>query len=189
MEPSLPDLIEGLAEVFLVPGAFDRDRFEALGKASWHGMGITPALQTLLIENATELNVAYTGLFLHGSSRPTLHLEASAQFTGALADPEMLGELASIAAIVRIAPDPAIQPDHLGAMLILQAHLLRTLAEVDGKRAACLEQASADLLNRFLKPLADRVAAGLADPEVHPFYRSAGRLLAKTMQLSSRVLS
>ncbi len=188
-EPSLPDLLEALGELFLVPGAFDRPRFEALGRASWVGLGITPALQGLIIEDTTDLNVAYTGLFLQGARGPTLHLQASAQFAGALADPERAADLASIAAVVRIQPDPGVQADHLGAMLVLLAHLLRAVAEVEGKRAACLEGAAADLLQKHLQPLAERVASGLEPADVHPFYRSAGRLLAKSLQLAARVLT
>lgn len=188
-EPSLPDLLEVLGEVFLVPGAFDRPRFEALGRASWVGLGITPALQGLIIEEATDLNVAYTGLFLQGSRGPTLHLQASAQFTGSLEDPERAADLASIAAVVRIQPAPGVQPDHLGALLVLLAHLLRALAEVQGRRAACLEGAAQDLLQKHLRPLADRIVAGLEPAEVHPFYRAAGRLLGRALALAERVLA
>ena len=188
-EPSLPDLLEALGELFLVPGAFDRPRFEALGRSSWVGLGITPALQGLIIEDTSGLNVAYTGLFLQGARGPTLHLQASAQFTGALADPERAADLASIAAVVRIQPDPGVQPDHLGAMLILLAHILRAVAAMEGKRAACLEGAAVDLLQKHLQPLAERVAAGLEPVDVHPFYRAAGRLLTRSLQLATRVLS
>lgn len=186
-EPSLPDLLEALGEVFLVPGAFDRDRFEALGKASWVGLGITPALQGLIIEDAADLNVAYTGLFLQGA--PTLHLHASAQFDGRLADPEREADLASISAVVRIRPVQGVQPDHLGSMLVLLAHLLRALAEMEGKRAACLEGAASDLLLKHLLPLAERVAAALEPAQVHPFYRAAGRLLTRSLLLARRVLT
>lgn len=188
-EPSLPGLLEALGELFLVPGAFDRPRFEALGQASWTGMGISAPLQGLIIADTRDLAVAYTGLFIQGAKGPTLHLEASAQFTGALADPETIADLASIAAVVRLRPDPAVQPDHLGAMLVLLAHLLRALAETDARRAACMESAAQDLLTRHLRPLGDRISGALAAPEVHPFYRAAGRLLDRALSLASAVLT
>lgn len=188
-EPSLPDLLEALGELFLVPGGFDQARFEALGEASWIGLGITPALQGLLIEDRTDLDVAYTGLFLQGFDRPTLHLEASVQFSGALADPGLLGELANIAAIAGIHPAPGIQPDHLGSLLLMQAHLFRELARARGDRTFLLEAAAKTLNERFLLPLSARLSERLEDPETHPFYHSAGRLLGKALSLSTAVMA
>jgi TorA maturation chaperone TorD len=188
-EPSLPDLLEALGELFLVPGSFDPARFEALGEASWTGLGITPALQGLLIKDRSNLDVAYTGLFLQGFDRPTLHLEASVQFTGSLADPELLAELAKIASIAGIHPAPSIQPDHLGALLLLQAHLFRELDRTRGDRALLLEAASKTLLQRFLQPLCERLRPGLEAPSTHPFYQTAGHLLCKTIFLSTAVMA
>lgn len=188
-DPCLPDLLEALGELFLVPGGFDQARFETLGEASWIGLGITPALQGLLIEDRTDLDVAYTGLFLQGFDRPTLHLEASVHFTGALADPELLGELATIASIAGIHPGPSVQPDHLGALLLLQAHLFRELAEAKGDRTLLLEAAAKTLNQRFLLPLSERLLNRLEDPRTHPFYQSAGRLLGKALSLSTAVMA
>lgn len=187
-DPNLPDLLDALGELFLVPGRFDQDRFEALGMASWAGLGITPALQRLLIEERSRLDVAYTGLFLQGFDRPTLHLEASVQFSGAMADPALLAELAKIASIVGIHPDPSVHPDHLGAILLLQAHLFRELARADGDRPFLLEAAARTLLQRFLLPLSKRVSTGLEEPGTPPFYQAAGQLLSRAVALSELVL-
>ena len=188
-EPSLPDLLEALGELFLVPGGFDANRFEGLGRSSWAGMGITPALHRLLIEDRTGLDVAYTGLFLQGFDRPTLHLEASAQFTGSLADPSLLAELVKISSIAGIHPDSSIQPDHLGAILLLQAHLFRELAGAEGDRPFLLEAAARTLLQRFLQPLSKRVSTRLEEPGIPPFYQAAGQLLTRAVALSELVLA
>lgn len=188
-EPSLPDLLDALGELFLVPGRFDQARFEELGRASWAGLGITPALQRLLIEDRSGLDVAYTGLFLQGFDRPTLHLEASVQFTGSLADASILAELAKIASIAGIHPDPSIQPDHLGAILLLQAHLFRELAQAQGDRPFLLEAAARTLLQRFLLPLSRQVSGCLEEPGTHPFYQAAGQLLSRAVALSEQVLT
>ena len=188
-ESGFPDLLEALGELFLVPGSFDRGRFEALGEASWTGLGITPALHTLLIEDRTDLDVAYAGLFLQGFDRPTLHLEASAQFTGSLADAGLMRRLEKIHSLAGIHPEPTVQPDHLGALLLLLSQLFRELAVAEGERSVLLEKATADLLEWFLRPLADRVSTSLAEPGIHPFYRAAGALLSRAVSLSEKVLA
>jgi TorA maturation chaperone TorD len=188
MEPSLPDLLEALGELFLRPNGFDRSRFEALGRASWSGLGITPALQALVIQPAEGLDVAYAGLFLHGFKRPTLHLEASAHRTGWLSDPAVLQDLSGIYEAAWIRPDPAFQADHLGILLALLAHLLRELALAPRGRARKLECAARALLEDHLAPLAEAVAEGLEDPATHPLYRTAGHLMARCLSLSERIL-
>jgi TorA maturation chaperone TorD len=188
-EPGLPDLLDALGELFLVPGAFDRARFEALGEASWARPGITQALQALLDEEGLNLDVAYTGLFLQGFDRPTLHLQASAQFAGTLADSALLGELAEIESVAGIHADPSIQPDHLGALLMLLAHLFRELAGATGARASRLEQAAGGLLHRLLLPLSEQVCTGLVRSGIHPFYRAAGRLLSQSLALGNMIVT
>lgn len=185
--PDLPDLLEALGELFVVPGGFDRARFEALGRASWAGLGITPALHTLLIADARELDVAYAGLFLQGRTRPTLHLEASAQFAGTLADPGLLARLERIAEVAGVGTVPGIQPDHLGVMLALLALLFRQRAAAAGGCDERLERASAALLQDFLLPLAARVCGALAEAGTPPFYQAAGRLLDRALALSLQV--
>jgi len=188
METSLPDLLEALGELFLRPGDFELSRFEDLGQASWSGLGITPALQALMIQPAEDLDVAYAGLFLHGRERPTLHLEASAHRTGQLADPEVLRGLSGIYDAAGIQPDPGLQSDHLGILLCLLGHLFRELARAPRQRARQLECAARALLEDHLGPLAQIVAAGLEAPGTHPLFRTAGSLMTKTLSLSERIL-
>lgn len=188
-QEGLPDLLEALGELFLLPGAFDRARFEALGRTSWTGLGITPTLQALLIQDCRDLDVAYAGLFLHGGERATIHLEGSVQRTGLLADPETLQSLQSVYSVAGIRPDPSFQADHLGIQLALLAHLLRSLAEAPRPRARQIECAARVLLEDHLAPLAWRIGADLEHPSVHPVYRTAGHLVQRVLDLSAQVLA
>ena len=178
---SLPDLLELLAEVFLVPGAFDAQAASELLDVTWLPAALRVSLGAMLAAPRLELDVAYAGLFLHGRTRPTIHLQASAQGYASSALEADLEDLQAILGAADLAPAGTIQADHLGALLALQAGLLRRAAAPD--RGAVWETLNRRLLNRHLLATGKRVAAALAEPGVGSFYHAAGSSLAAVLEL------
>ena len=183
--PTLPDLLELLAEVFLVPGACDRGLAQDLSQAPALPGPLRGALADLLECPAAELEVTYAGLFLHGATGPTLHLQASAGL-GPLAAEAVRDDLNRILAAVNLAPEGRIQVDHLGALLALLAGLFRRLRTEAPDPA--LEALARSLLHEHLLPLGSRVTMALLPPRVQGFYQAAGRCLTEALGLSAAIL-
>ena len=188
-EASLPQLLEALGELFLAPGAFDAPVFRAGSESAWTTPALRQALKELLDAPREELAVRYAGRFLLGATAPTIHLEASAWGSGALQDPKVMGSLAPLYSLAGIEAREGVQADHLGALLLLFAHLLRRLLVCPEGESAQLESAARELLQESLVPLAGRVRSALNGQDDEDAYRAAGRVLGATLDLSRQVLA
>ena len=174
MKPgTLPDLLDALGEMYLEPGARPAQLLAAVREAEWAGAALRTGLDRVLTASAEDLDVAYAGLFLARTGRPTIRLDASSLRTGLHRDPEIMASLAPAYAAARVQPEGPHQLDDLGCLLLLLAQILRMLAGGDGN----MEAVVIELFRDTLEPLARTVAAGLAEPGVPPFYAGAGATL------------
>jgi len=178
--PGLPELLEGLGETFLVPGAFPEDLYWGLLRAKWPPPALMGAALRLLSAPRKDLDVVYAGVFLLGTAGPTIHLEESALRFGALGAAPVLEDLEELCRQAELQPLGRLQVDHLGALLMLQAALLRR-----GPAGEALAQA---LLQRHLGPTAELLLPQLARPGVPAFYAEAGAVLGEAVALCARVL-
>ena len=181
---TLPDLLEALGELFICPGARPGPPLAAVRDAGWAGPALRSALDQLLAAPADNLDIAYASLFLARTGRPTIRLGASASRTGLHQDPEIRDRLEPIYRAAGISPDTPSQPDDLGCLLILMAHLLRLLAS--GR--ADLEIPLVALYRDPIEPLVRSVARQLAEPGVPPFHAAAGATLDIAMQACEGLL-
>ena len=181
---TLPDLLEALGELFLVPGARPSGLLASVREAEWAEPPLRAALDQLLAAPAEDLDVAYAGLFLARTGRPTLRMNASALRTGLHRDPEIMARLAPLYQAAGVEPEGPRQPDDLGCLLLLLARLLRLVAA--GRED--LEAAMAGLFREPLEPLARTVAKGLAEPGVPPSYAAAGATLDAVMDACAKLL-
>lgn len=182
MPGTLPDLLEALGEVFLTPGACPEPALRAVREADWAGEGLRGSLGRMLEASTGDLPVAFAGLFLAG--RPTLPLEVSAYRTGLLRDPEVLAGLEPLYEASGVLPLEGISPDHVGALLVLQARFLRLM----GTGQEDLEPCARALQEETLGPLAQTLSQVLAAPGTPPFYAAAGQALAEAAHACSALL-
>jgi TorA maturation chaperone TorD len=179
--PGLPELLEALGEAFLVPGAFPEDTYWGLLQVPWPAPALKGAALRLLSTPRQELDVVYAGVFLQGTAGPTIHLEESALRFGTLATAAVLEDLEELCRQADLQPLGRLQVDHLGAMLMLLAALLR--------RAGPGEALAQALFQRHLGPTAELLLPLLARPGVPAFYAETGAVLAEAMALCARVLA
>jgi len=184
MGAGLPDLLDTLGEVFLVPGAFPAEALAALGQADWAPTALRDALGRMRAAALPELAVAYTGLFLVGVKRPPVPLELSIHRSDRYLDGAVLEELEASYDLAGLVPDPRLHADHLGLLLPLLGHLLRRLV-TDPQ----VEATARLLLARSIGPLAKRVEEGLRVEGTPGFYAAAGRALGSALGLATQLLA
>ncbi|HLO66451.1 MAG TPA: molecular chaperone TorD family protein [Holophaga sp.] len=179
MAATLPDLLEALGGVFVLPGAPGWDPAPFL-EAPWAPGELRTALAGMV--PGPDLDVAYAGLFIAGRDRAPIRLELSALTAGRLRDETLLASLDAAWRAAGLEP-AGVSADHLGALLGLLAHLLRMAED-----PAC-EILARHLLQDRLEPLASHVAEGLAAPGTGPFHAAAGRVLVQALALCRTLLA
>lgn len=183
MSAHLPDLLEALAEVLLVPGAFPDEAFRSVRGAFWLTPDLDEALGDLLAAGREDAEVAYAGLFLVGSEGPTIHLEDSVRTQGRLAAPEVLEALTPHYAQAGLGlPDRA---DHLGSLLLVTAALLRRAAAEEGGPALPHLRA---LLAAHVTPLCRAVDRALEGRASAAPYDAALRLTTRAVDFAARLI-
>lgn len=182
MEGGLPDLLEALGEVFISPGACPLPTLRAVRGAEWTNEHLREGLDRMIAATQGDLPVAYAGLFLAG--RPSLPLEASAYRGGLLRDPELLDALEPCYQAAGVRPLEGVSPDHLGALLALQARLLRLMAA--GRED--LEPVARELAAGTLGSLARSVAGALTTRSADSFYAAAGTVLEAAAEACAAIL-
>jgi len=180
----LPELLEALAETLLQPGAFPRQKVEALRREAWIPSPLAAALDQLLAAPAEDLAVAYAGYFLVGRDRPTLHLEYSAHRYGRLQAPESMAALAPLYAEAGLMAPAGVAPDHFGLLLAMLAHHLRFLGREESVSA---EAAIRALLGEFLKPFVQTLREAMGDSR--GFYPAALEAAEATLSLTWNLLA
>ena len=179
------ELLQELGAILLVPGLGFEPGSRPLVEPPELQLALDEAIRKVCESPAEQLDIAYTGLFMHGYDHPTLHLEESVMRCGELRSAAVMTALHEIYLAADLEILAPFEADHLGAMAALLGHLLQHMEESQGPTEPRLREAASLLLADHLEPLQVHVSQQLEQRSAHPYYRRVVDLLGVVLRVAA----
>jgi len=182
------ELLQELGAILLVPGLGFEPGVRPLVEPPDLQLALDEAIRKVGECPAEQLDIAYTGLFMHGYGHPTLHLEESVMRCGELRCAAVMADLHEIYLAADLEILAPFEADHLGAMTSLLGHFLHLMDDRQGPVEPRLQEAASRLLADHLQPLLAHVSEQLEQRHAHPFYRRVVDLLGVVLRVAEGLL-